>query len=97
MTSVDTTCKRCGRKIEVDPQLSHDVFEGMHWLCFHLEYEHSTDPDLACSDFSSCPWWTIRYYEDRLRELGEDPKTVVQDGVKRVANERYPHQPRQDG
>jgi hypothetical protein len=57
-------CRRCGQRIEVDPDLSTSVFEGMHWLCFHLDYEHSTDPDLPCADFAGCPWWTIRYYEN---------------------------------
>ena len=76
-------CVRCGRKIEVDPQLSRDVFEGMHWLCFHLEYEHSTDPDVPCTDIAGCPWWVIRYYEDRLRELGLEPKEVMQAGLER--------------
>ena len=33
-----------------------EVFEHMHWLCFHLEYEHDVtrDADLACAD-PSCP------------------------------------------
>jgi hypothetical protein len=55
----------------------------MHWMCFHLEYEHDTDPDVACGDYSSCPWWTIRYYEEKLRELSVDPKEVVLDGTRR--------------
>jgi len=90
-------CKRCGRRIEVDPGLSVGALEGMHWLCFHLEYEHSTDPDLPCTDFSGCPWWTIRYYEERLRQLGVDPKEVVQQGIEREADERYLDEPREDG
>jgi hypothetical protein len=32
-----------------------EVFERMHWLCFHLEFEHGEhDPDEACTD-PSCP------------------------------------------
>lgn len=89
-------CRRCGTKIEVDPATSAGIFEGMHWLCFHLEFEHSTDPDLPCDDFAGCPWWTIRYYENRLAQLGVDPKEVIQEGVQREADERYPS-PREDG
>lgn len=38
----------------------YDVFERMHWLCFHLEFEHGDyDPDEACDD-SGCPWSLIQ-------------------------------------
>jgi hypothetical protein len=32
------------------------VFEQMHWVCFHYEFEHGDDrdPDQACRD-PSCP------------------------------------------
>lgn len=70
-------CKRCGRRITVDPKMSADVFEGMHWLCFHLEFEHDADPDIPCGDYTSCPWWTIRHYQERLRQLGIDPDEVI--------------------
>ena len=82
MTTDTSQCKRCHRPIELNAALSADVFEGMHWLCFHLEYEHSTDPDTACEDVSSCPWWTIRHYEERLRSLGLDPRDVLDDAIR---------------
>jgi hypothetical protein len=69
-------CKRCGRTIQVDPALSRDVFEGMHWLCFHLEFEHRQDPDLPCSD-PSCPQWHLEIYKERLRQLGVSPEDVL--------------------
>jgi hypothetical protein len=84
MSDLNTTCRRCHREIRVDPKLSGDVFEGMHWLCFHLEFEHGTeDPDRPCGDFASRPWWTIRHYEEKLRQLGIDPSTVIQEAIKR--------------
>lgn len=78
-----TKCRRCGRVIEVDLAMSVGALEGMHWLCFHLEYEHDTDPDLPCTDFAGCPWWTIRHYERRLRELGLDPRRVLFEEMER--------------
>jgi hypothetical protein len=87
MVDVPANCKRCGRRIDVDPALSADVFEGMHWLCFHLEFEHSTDPDVACGDYTSCPWWIIRHYKDRLRQLGVDPDEVLQTAINAIAKE----------
>jgi hypothetical protein len=33
-----------------------EVFEGMHWVCLHLEYEHlNHDADEPCDD-PSCFW-----------------------------------------
>jgi hypothetical protein len=89
MTQPTTKCRRCNQVIEVDPALSVNVLEGMHWLCFHLEFEHAgTDPDRPCTDFTSCPWWTIRHYADRLRELGVDPDSVIRDAIARHVAER---------
>lgn len=43
-------CRRCGRVVIASRDLFYDVFERMHALCFHLEYEHDGDPDLPCLD-----------------------------------------------
>jgi hypothetical protein len=35
----------------------YQLFERMHWACFHYEFEHDGgqgDPDIACGD-PSCP------------------------------------------
>src|SRR4051794_1548869 len=47
-------CVRCQRPV-VESAEHYQVFERMHWVCFHLEYEHSADPDVPCSD-PSCFW-----------------------------------------
>ena len=52
------------------------MFEGMHWLCFHLEFEHDGDPDVACS-CPSCPWWHIDVLKAELVRLGADPVEVM--------------------
>jgi hypothetical protein len=36
--------------VVINRQLYAEVFEKMHWLCFHLEYEHPGDPDAPCGD-----------------------------------------------
>lgn len=47
-------CLRCGRPVETNAD-QYDVFERMHWVCFHYEYEHGEiDPDQPCAD-PSCP------------------------------------------
>jgi len=32
-------CVRCGAPIRINKDM-YDVFERMHYLCFHLEFEH---------------------------------------------------------
>jgi hypothetical protein len=74
-------CRRCGSEILVYADDAPKVFEGMHWICFHMEFEHQGDPDEACSDFS-CPNLKIKIYEAKLRKLGVDPKNVIEDEIK---------------
>ena len=57
-----TICKRCGKPIKFNSVSQLAITEGMHWVCFHLEYEHISedgktmlDPDEPCSD-PSCFW-----------------------------------------
>jgi hypothetical protein len=47
-------CVRCSRVVRVNAE-RYDVFECMHWVCFHNEFEHEAgapdrDPDQACGD-----------------------------------------------
>jgi hypothetical protein len=69
-------CKRCQRLVLADPVMSHDMLEDMHWLCFHLEFEHPGDPDLPCTD-TACHMWRLEVYEKKLRELGSEPEKVL--------------------
>jgi hypothetical protein len=74
-------CVRCGRPVEVH-RAQFELFEQMHWLCFHLEFEHRADPDAPCDD-PSCPWWLLDVYRNHLAALGVDPDSVVRDAVTR--------------
>jgi hypothetical protein len=56
MTDVSDTpiCQRCHRPV-IQSRDQYDVFEQMHRVCFHYEFEHGdVDPDRACED-PSCP------------------------------------------
>ncbi len=57
-------CVRCGKPVTVLRDF-YEQQERMHWLCFHLAFEHNTDPDVACDD-PSCPWQVY----DAIRALG---------------------------
>ena len=72
-------CRRCGQPI-IKHAADYDIFEGMHWLCFHLEYEHQSDPDVACDD-PSCPWWHIDVYRNKLQQLGISPESVLEEAI----------------
>jgi hypothetical protein len=42
-------CVRCNKAV-VRYAARYETFERMHWLCFHLEFEHTdaADADTAC-------------------------------------------------
>ena len=73
-------CVRCGLPVKVHRDDYH-TFEKMHWLCFHLEFEHEGDPDEPCQD-PGCPQWHLKVYRERLQSLGCDPKQVIEDAIK---------------
>ena len=82
MTDVLPNCARCGRPIEVNRDLAADIFEGMHWLRFHLEFEHPGDPDAECAD-PSCHVVRPMIYAEALRGAGIDPQAVMRDAIAR--------------
>ncbi len=76
-------CVRCHKPVKVH-QREYEIFEKMHWLCFHLEFEHEGDPDEPCGD-SSCPWWHIEVYRRKLEQLGIEPQAILEQAI----NERW--------
>ena len=47
-------CRRCDRPVTVEAD-RYEVFEQMHYVCFHYEFEHDpTDPDEEC-EAGGCP------------------------------------------
>ncbi|WP_051571559.1 hypothetical protein [Ruminiclostridium cellobioparum] len=73
----------------------YEVFEQMHWLCFHLEFEHSNyDPDEPCDD-PSCPWnvgkreLMIDIHHD-LKIISFDNKSWMDFDFIEAEAERYP-------
>jgi|KBSMisStaDraftv2_1062788.scaffolds.fasta_scaffold1161122_2 hypothetical protein len=53
MSDQHAICVRCHRPVG---KVEHfETFERMHWVCFHLEYEHDADPDEPCRD-PACFW-----------------------------------------
>jgi hypothetical protein len=66
----------------VNRDLAAELFEGMHWLCFHLEFEHPGDPDAPCTD-PTCHVIRPQIYAQALREVGIDPQNVMREYVAR--------------
>lgn len=76
-------CKACGKEIRVNEKLS-EVHEGMHWLCFHLLFEHDGyDPDEACDDLS-CPWNIISGRSVHMIKAYADIKLISSDKMSGV-------------
>jgi hypothetical protein len=68
-------CVRCNKPVVKNKEY-YETFEKMHWICFHFEFEHPTDPDQPCGD-PGCPWNYIKIYEKKLNDLGINPQEVV--------------------
>jgi hypothetical protein len=72
MTDDAPPCARCGRPVVVSREW-YEVFERMHYLCFHLEFEHGDhDADEGCG-VPGCPMAATHanYLGDVGRELRE--------------------------
>jgi hypothetical protein len=76
MSTSHKNCRRCGRPVEVYAA-DYDTFEGMHWLCFHLQFEHQADPDAPCADIG-CPWTQIKVFREKLIEIGIPPDKLLE-------------------
>jgi hypothetical protein len=71
----ELTCRRCGRPVVASAD-RYDVFEQMHYVCFHYEYEHGdTDPDEECPT-TGCPsapvgpaQWSLEPRDSLVAEL----------------------------
>lgn len=63
-------CVRCGRPVCASAQ-QYDVFEKMHYTCFHYEFEHDGDPDVECSA-GGCPAAGLGLPSLRFRVEGVD-------------------------
>jgi hypothetical protein len=50
---------------------SYDIFEQMHYVCFHFEFEHQGDPDVEC-EAGGCPASGIRLPSLYVRTAGVD-------------------------
>lgn len=74
-------CVRCGSPVTVNRE-NYELFEQMHWLCFHLEHEHDADVDAPCAH-TSCPWFVIDALRRGLNEAGVDPTRVLMNAMAR--------------
>ena len=63
-------CRRCHLPVEASAD-NYDVFEQMHYVCFHFEFEHQGDPDIECAA-GGCPAAGIRVPARYLRTEGVD-------------------------
>jgi len=79
MENNELICVKCNRPVEKNKK-HYETFEKMHWLCFHLEFEHSEDSDKPCDD-PSCPWWHLEVFKKKLNELGHDPQEIINQAI----------------
>ncbi|MDP1849813.1 MAG: hypothetical protein Q8K79_18650 [Solirubrobacteraceae bacterium] len=76
-------CVRCNQPVVVNREM-YEVFERMHWVCFHFEFEHGEhDPDVGCAD-PSCPMGATRI--NYLRDLGFEIRSQAEAATKYARN-----------
>jgi hypothetical protein len=63
-------CRRCNVPVEASAD-SYDIFEQMHYVCFHFEFEHQGDPDVECAA-GGCPAAGIGLSSRYVRTGGVD-------------------------
>jgi hypothetical protein len=84
MSELQFICTRCKKPVVANRE-HYQVQEQMHWLCFHLEFEHEGDPDSPCAD-PSCPWGRLERLRNELRLQGLDPQVIEERALKRAYN-----------
>ena len=63
-------CVRCGQEVRVNRD-SYEIFERMHYVCFHYEFEHGWfDPDEECNA-GGCPSFRLDAAPPQLRSTNE--------------------------
>jgi hypothetical protein len=77
-------CTRCHKPV-IRHYDDYELFEGMHWLCFHLEFEHVGDPDELWRD-PGCPWWHIEVYKEALSKLNLDHSKILEAAIAAMAD-----------
>ena len=72
-------CKSCGSEVD---ETSHETFEGMHWLCFHLIFEHVGDPDEPCES-RLCPIWHLQILKEHIEKSGQNVEEIINIAVEK--------------
>jgi hypothetical protein len=91
----EQTCRRCGRSVRSSRNQS-EMFERMHYVCFHYEFEHDpADPDDDCGA-AGCPSAPAARHKDRLLvavQEGCDGLRIARDvsGTNRPSVQRRTH------
>lgn len=63
------TCLRCHRPVDVEAD-NYEVYERMHYVCFHYEYEHDpVDVDEECGA-GGCPSRSVHPRPNRRPPAG---------------------------
>lgn len=80
-------CKSCGYQVE---KQDAEVFEGMHWLCFHFAFEHNANPDEPCRS-RNCPSWHLQILKAHIQEQGDDPDSIINTEIERIWSQENKH------
>jgi hypothetical protein len=78
-------CKLCGKPVGPHNPDFPDPAPDMHHICYHIAFEHDTDPDQPCRHIN-CLQFLLQVYRDKLVALGVDTDDLVDQALqKRIA------------
>jgi hypothetical protein len=77
-------CRRCRYPVRMSPD-NYEIFERMHFVCFHYEFEHRSgvpdnDPDVDCG-LPGCPSGAAARHKDMLVSVVAELAADCSDGV----------------
>jgi len=84
MSRPERLCARCHQPV-VRFYDEYGVFEQMHWMWFHLEFEHTGDADSPCDDVSY-PLWHLEAFRQKLRDSWCDPDGILETAIRAVSD-----------
>jgi len=90
---MELECRRCQRPVKLSAA-QFDVFERMHYVCFHYEFEHGEfDVDEECTA-GGCPSTSLAKGRDRViataRDLAEEAALARLGQIKRSTSTSKP-------
>jgi hypothetical protein len=83
----DPLCRLCGKPVGPHNPDFLDPAPDMHHICYHIAFEHDTDPDQPCQKITFLQF-LLQTYREKLATLGVDADDVVEEALQKSIAKR---------